>query len=264
MKKNILTGMLFSSLLLTGQAFAQSANNNLQTTAKLVASCTMVAQNVNFGILLSPLTAQKSSSNMNVLCNNNASYKIDLSYGGVYGTGNPTSDYTVAYSNFSGFVHNYQVRNTSGAIIGVLSCGGSGGSVAGQTSFSTPALAQIYGASPYVWVSNATYKACSTDTTKPLGWVGAYDASGQQTLGGAAYNYGVMTGAIKKNLVAYNISIPTDPNKVWNAGNNSYTATGTGSSQTIPLNSTIVPAKSSSLFPAEDFYLDTVTAVITF
>lgn len=265
MKKNIITGLLLSSVLFSGYSFAQtSANNNLQTTAKLVASCTMIAENVNFGILTSPLVAQKSSSNMTVLCNNNASYKIDLAYGGVYGTGNPTSDYTVSYQNKSSFVHTYDVRNKSGAIIGTLSCGGTGGSAAGQVSFSTPALAQIFGASPYIWVSNATYKGCTTDATKPIGWTGLFDAAGQQTLGGAAYNYGVMTGAIKKNLVAYNISVPTDPNKVWNAGNNSHTATGTGVNQIIPVNGTIVPAKSSSLFPAEDFYLDTVTAVITF
>ena len=268
MKKNILTGILLSSTLFSGYSFAQSsANNNLEATAKVVVSCSIIADNINFGVLSSPLVSQSSNSNMNVLYNNNASYKIDLAYGGIYGAGGSVNpNYDIAFNYSTGSYNYYYIYGKSNNNVGFFACGFAGSEV-GKAYFSNATVAGIYGYSSTSWIVD-TKKVCTSNGTatgtSPTGWVGAYNVSGKQPVGAAAYNYGVMAGAVNKNSVAYSISVPGDASKVWNLGNNSYTATGNGLNQSIPLNAKIIPGSSSSLFPAQDFYLDTVTATITY
>ena len=245
-------------------SIAADSNTNLQTTAKLIPTCTIEAQNINFGVLSAPLTSQSSNSQMNVLCNNNAAFKIDLSYGGIYGQG--STDTLSFLANYSEGYNYYLVSSTVRPNYGGMLCGY--GAFAGKVLFSGGA-SKLYG---YVtpessgWIVD-TNKACTSNGTvsgtKPTNWSGAYNASGSQ-LATRSYSYGIMTGTVNNNSVAYSISLPNDANKIWNMGNNSYSATGTGSIQNIALNAKIVPGNSSSLFPAQDFYLDTVTAVITY
>ena len=268
-KKNIITGILLTSLLFSGYSFAQSsANNNLEATAKIVVSCSINAETINFGIISSPLSSQASNSNMNVLCNNNASYKIDLAYGGIYGSGGSSNpNYDIVYGSTNSGFNNYVISGKTNNYVGSFNCGFSG-AFAGKVYFYTNTAASIYGYSTTNdWITD-TKSACVTNGTmtgtKPTGWIGAYNDTGKQPVGGAAYNYGVMAGTVNKNSVAYSISVPGDSSKVWNVGNNSYTATGNGLNQSIPINAKIVPGSSSSLFPAQDFYLDTVTATITY
>ena len=268
MKKKILITTIFIGSLFSGYSFAQSSSDSLQTTAKLIPTCTMSAENVNFGVILSPLTAQSSNSKMNVLCNNNATFKIDLAYGGIYGAGSSVNqNYLLSFSSSYATYNLYSIYDKSNNYLGGIACGFSGAQ-SGQVLLSTSALAQVYGYSSTSWIAD-TKKVCSSDGTKtgtsPAGWDGNYNVSGKQFMKqGTGYSYGIMTGAVNNNSVAYSISLPNDSTKVWNNGNNSYSSTGTGVTQNIAINAKIVPGNSSSLFPAQDFYLDTVTAVIAF
>lgn len=79
-----------------------------------------------------------------------------------------------------------------------------------------------------------------------------------------SYAYGKMIGSASGDNVAYSIQVPDQPTKVWNAGNSSYTATGTGASQTLPVVGTIVPNQSGSNYPTPDTYSDTVVATVSF
>lgn len=52
--------------------------------------------------------------------------------------------------------------------------------------------------------------------------------------------------------------------KIWSKGLNSHKGTGVGAEQKIAVNAKIVPEKSSSKYVAQDTYLDTVIATITY
>lgn len=78
------------------------------------------------------------------------------------------------------------------------------------------------------------------------------------------YSYGKMIGVSSGDTIGYSIQVPGNPAEVWNAGENNYSSTGTGSTQTIPVVGTLVPAQSGSNYPTPDTYMDTVTATVRF
>ena len=72
--KKILIFIVF--LLSISQIQAQTTNTATVTTkasATLASTCTMSAQNVNFGQLSLPISSQSSTSNMSVLCTKGSS-----------------------------------------------------------------------------------------------------------------------------------------------------------------------------------------------
>lgn len=91
MKNTKIVLALFASFCALSQAQAQSQNTTtaMKADAKLIATCQISAQTVNFGNVVLPLTTQSATSNLNVLCNKGATYTIDMTYGGVYGQGYP-------------------------------------------------------------------------------------------------------------------------------------------------------------------------------
>lgn len=80
----------------------------------------------------------------------------------------------------------------------------------------------------------------------------------------ASYNYGYLNGTAKGDTIAYSIQVPNNPGQVWNNGNYSYTTSGTGSNQSIPVVATLVPSQTTDKYPAADNYLDTVTATLSY
>ena len=262
MKKIIIS--LFS-LSLFGFANASELTSELKSTATMNATCSIATDSINFGVVASPLMAQTASSDMTVKCNNSLPYTINLAYGGIYGTGS-TSDYSFKYKSTPNDNGNlYSVITSSGSELGYINCGTSG-----HVAFNSSVIATYFGypaTNTNIWIKDNTH-ICSTDGTlkgtTPNGWVGAYNATGTQPIGGAGYSYGIMNGVSRGDKLAYSINVPGDSNKVWNTGVNSYKATGNGEIQTIPMNAKIVPDKSGSKYPAPDMYLDTVTAIISY
>ena len=247
--------------LLISQSFAQTtATNTTKATAQLAASCTIKANNVSWGALILPLTSQSATGNMDVLCNKGAPYSIDLAYGGIYGAGSTATGYTIAFysNNATGILYNVSGYGSAG-----MGCGL--GTYAGQSWFANLTIANLYGSNTTGWQVNN--KACVGDGTlagtRPTGWVGAYNAAGRQSIGGPAYSYGLISG-VKGDQIGYSIEVPGASSKVWNFGVNSYAATGTGVSESIPVKATLIPGKSTSTYPAPDLYSDTVTATITY
>lgn len=227
--------LVSASLLSTNGAQAGVSSASTQATATLSSSCTISSQNLNFGNLVLPLSAQSASANMSVLCSKNHAYTIDLAYGGVYGQGQASSNYwTVSGSGGSYTIEYY---GPSGFITGI----------SGRTCAQIPEWDEAG-----VGASN---------TIANTGWTcGATGTFGLTT----AYGYGKMIGVAKGDNIAYSIQVPNQPAQIWNAGESSYSATGTGASQTIPVVGTIVPSQSGSNYPTPDTYLDTVTATINF
>jgi spore coat protein U-like protein len=223
---------------------AQAGTNSTseQTTATLSATCTISAQNLNFGALALPISAQSATSSMSVLCSKAHAYTVGLAYGGVYGTGSTNGqkgDYWT-YAGDNAYGYYYYEYSSSGTYVGSVQCYPSGG------------VATTGG------VSNTT---CTNGV--PTGWTGSPSASGNQTLY-VSYTYGMMTGASSGDNVAYQITVPGNSSQIWNAGENTYSSTGTGSAQSIPINGLLVPAQTTNNYPTPDSYLDTVTATVTF
>lgn len=263
MKKNIMYAFL---PLIISSAFAQNVEDTVKASAKIENFCKISASDVNFGVLVAPLTAQTANSQMQVLCNNNTPYEISMAYGGVYGSGGEDTGYTIGLFQSVTDVAQYRVNKPNGLLFGYLECGRD--SRKGTVSFTTIALARFYGyenyTSSYVKDTNNT---CISDGTKagtyPTGWVGPFNAP-RQPIYTSGYNYGMLVGAVNSDNVAYKITLPNDSTKVWNNGSSKYSAIGNGSVETISINAQIVPDKSSSLYPAQDIYLDNVTATIAY
>ena len=78
--------------------------------------------------------------------------------------------------------------------------------------------------------------------------------------GTPAYSYGVITGAMSGDTISYKITVPGNDSQVWNAGNYTYSNTGTGASQTFPIRA----VATTSNYPTPDSYSDTVTATVSF
>lgn len=229
MKKIIIFTLVLVSFI--NKSYATNTTANTKATAQLTASCTISAQNIGFGSLILPLTTQSASSNMNVLCNKNASYTIGLAYGGIYGqVAAPNGSYWTAQYCVSGCSmastsqEYYNQYTASGTYIG-------------------------YGIYPYMQgPPNTTYNGTTNTYIN----------------NGTSYSYGELIGASKGDKVGYYIEVPGNPSKVWNTGNSTYTATGTGSNQSLSVKATLVPSQSGSNYPTPDVYMDTVTANINF
>lgn len=242
--KNIISGLLGATVILTHNVYAQTTTNlTTQSSATLSATCSINAQSLSWGTLVLPLSAQYASSQMNILCNKGAPYTIDLAYGGVYGQGTGISNYYVIASygqcTKAGPCYtwiNYNIFNTSGVKTGTSS-----------------ATLSVTDSKDYTAVKQgfASYMGCS--------YLG-----NNCNKGSPSYSYGIMSGLSKGDGVAYSIYVPNESSKVWNAGQNSYTDTGTGISQSIPINARLVPENSSSRYPAPDFYMDAITATINY
>ncbi len=198
-----------------------------KSTATLVASCQINAQSISFGVLMLPLMTQSATSNLNVLCNKEAAYKIDMSFG--------------LSANY------WQVRTA-------------GGRWADSTWTATTSLydgsGNVISSSAFSYPAGGDYNAYLATAMKCT-----YTADGKCHATSGSSNNGVMIGS--KDSVAYTIFIPGDTSKVWNIGKNSYLGTGTGLNQSIPVQAQIVPSASSA-YPAPDMYSDTVVATITY
>lgn len=79
-----------------------------------------------------------------------------------------------------------------------------------------------------------------------------------------SYSYGMMVGGASGDAISYSIQVPNQPTQIWNNGNYSYTSTGTGANQSIPVVTTLQPSNTSNKYPTPDNYVDTVKATVNF
>ena len=261
--KNNYKNLIISGIILAFSnsiAFAQSASNSnadLKSTAKMENTCLMSVDNILFGQVFAPLTSQVSQSQMKVLCNNNASYKIELAYGGVYGTGGSTynpADIRIVTDLVMPNFRSYKIYvkdEPVSALRADIECNNQYNNKVGILSNE---MGVILNGKKGNFVSISGI--CSGVT--------AYAAGFANIPGSPSYAYGVMNGGLSGDKLAYKITVPGDTSKVWNAGNSSYTATGTGAEQIVNVNAQIVPGNSTSLYPAQDMYTDIITAVISY
>lgn len=212
---------------------ADNSTTEFQASSKITATCSMSAINMNVGLFLLPLSSQYFGGSISLLCSREASYTIDLAYGGVYGQGQ-TGDGSYWQYSYS--------PNSSQQIWNKFTKGGA------------------FIDSVFVLASDGGALQIAADS---LGCT--FNAGGTRCLTARpSYDYGMMKGATKGDSVAYSIFVPGDSSKVWNAGKNSYSGTGTGKQEQVTFQGRIIPAQSGSAYPAPDFYTDTITASIKY
>jgi spore coat protein U-like protein len=201
-----LLAVSITSFTATAQTIpSATSTTSVKASATLAAVCSISSQNVNFGQISLPVSAQSATSSMNVQCTKNSPYTIGLAYGGIYGTANTVQIQTGTTQTLQ-CIHVFW------------------GKCDQYTTVSTP-----------VYTTTTTY-----------------------------YAYGKMSGSSSGDTIAYSIQVPNQPSQVWNTGNYSYSSTGSGISQSIPIIATLLPSQTADSYPAADSYLDTVTATITY
>jgi spore coat protein U-like protein len=236
--------ILSASMYVASDSYAQATHTstaNVKSTATLAATCTIASQNINFGQIVLPVNAQSATSTMTVQCTKGSSYTIGLAYGGVYGKGTAGGNYYV-YTNYGVQTHSgvnytyyyYNEYNSSGTYLtqytAVVGCPQSG--------------------------------ACSGSSTPPGTTYNSTTKS--YVTGSTPYAYGLLNGSSKGDSIGYSIQVPNNPSEVWNAGEYSYTSTGTGINQSIPIVATLSPSHTANSYPAADTYLDTIVATINY
>ena len=239
-----------------------NVSKNFETTAKIEKFCSITSNDINFGVLASPLTAQSANAKMNVLCSNNTAYKIDLIYGGTY-----VDPEKVTYKRFVGAQSNgneYHIITEDGKDIGRMGCGNSSAGYYKYVYFQTKAVADLYGApkngnySVWTFWMPDTFNACNAGAMTPK------KATKGIFIDGVGGDGGAMSGTLKKDQLGYKITLPGDSTKVWKKGINSHNGTGNGLNNEFTVNATIVPDSSSSKYVAADSYLDTVRAEVVY
>jgi spore coat protein U-like protein len=232
-----------TALLSSNNAMAGSATASPKATATVSSVCNISAQNLNFGNLVLPLSAQNASTTMSVQCTNNSKYTVGLAYGGVYGTGTGSETATVIIG-FASSLYAYNANTKDYQKITSLPAGykNTTGAVSCMNTWGANGVTTAAG-------GNACYGYTTTGTAYTFG---------------TAYGYGKMLGVVSGDNIAYFIQVPNNPAQVWNAGNYTYSATGNGSAQSIPVVGTLVPGQSGSPYPTPDMYMDTVTATVNF
>jgi spore coat protein U-like protein len=237
-KFRFFTGLILGLTVLCSipqASFAGSTSASTQANATLAATCTISAQNLSFGNLVLPVSAQSASTSMSVLCSKNHAYTIGLAYGGVYGQGGSNSGDYYKITNAQSYCN--KICGTNYYLTEYDSSGNSIGT-----------LTELNPAGGAYAPTGTTYNS----------------ASGEYVSTNPAYAYGKMVGVSSGDNIAYFIQVPNNPAQVWNSGEQNYSSTGTGSTQTIPVVGTLVPAQSGSSYPTPDSYMDTVTATVNF
>lgn len=236
--------VLISSLTIftSISSFAQTTHSitaSAKATATLASVCTISSQNVSFGQISLPISTQSASSNITIQCTKGSSYTVGLAYGGIYGTG---------------VTANWILVGTNGKILAL-----------NTATDTVTTLTSV----PSGYVLTHASADCYNSFGEPAAAdMGPYNCAGYQSSGSqyimSSYGYGKMIGAAKGDAIGYSIQVPNKPSEVWNTGNYTYTSTGTGASQTIPVVATIAPSQTANSYPIADTYFDTVTATIQY
>lgn len=222
------------------QVVSTSSTANVKASASISAVCFISSQNVNFGQIMLPVSAQSATSSMSVTCTKGSNYTIGLAYGGIYGKGGtPTGNYWV-------------------------NVGCAGNSLAGTS----PAACYSYG----VWYYEYNASGAKISQVEVNWQQGQHPTgtSGGSTVGVvnnelySSYSYGLLTGAASSDTIGYAIQVPNNSAEIWNNGNYTYSSTGTGSAQSIPIVAKLIPSDTAHSYPTADTYLDTVTATIAY
>lgn len=242
MKNKIITLTILSSLSLS--VCAQNSNtSNIEVSADVNAGCNLTAGDINFGILMMPLTNQSSQSNLNIKCSNNAAYEISIAFGQSSSSGGDITilpqykksvylgDRVVLSDNIM-----YECRKTE----------------LNKVHFWGAADANKLGIN---WIDNwniDTVGLCNSDGT-----------ANTVTLGNLGYgSSGFLTGISSGENIIYSLEHPTNSNP-W-TGANKYESVGNGEEQVVAMKANIKSADNPKHRMTPDIYQSTLTVSLIY
>lgn len=250
-------GIAFFTVIIS-HANEHNVNKSFNSTAKIENICNLEVQDINFGVISLPLTTQSANSEMNILCTNNTAYEIKIKYnnksGDVPGLKITRAGDGVPQGN--GPEYNVYIDEKK---VGIMACGWSYKNYyKGKVIFSSKAVADLFGSTVYGSASQGkwhtdTYGACTLETIPGPNYKSLVNA----------ISNGAMLGLNKGDKLAYQILLP-GTNDTWGTGNDTFKSIGTGSQVSITLNARIMPENSSSLYVAQDTYIENVVTEIIF
>lgn len=250
MKKINLPVLTLCLITFSSSAMALETSDNLTTTARIENFCSISSNDINFGVVASPLTSQTATGQINILCSNKTPYVTELTYG--ENAGSTSSGFYTSSINFEALTWSQTYIYDNNSLIGEVGC-----DVQGRVGFTTLEVANIYGYTVYT-IGSTPYDNKSICNGK------YFNTTTLSNLSPKNPENGIMKGISKGDKLAYLITVPDDSSKTWAKGFNSYSSIGTGEPQIININAKIVVDKSSSTYIAQDSYLDTVTLTVNY
>lgn len=260
MRKNILALAILGSL--SASAFAQDPrNSDIKVTADIHAGCDLTAENINFGVLMMPLTNSTAQANMNVKCSKGANLEIAINYSeNASSSSSNLSNYRLEYSTGSGAdgdaVKIYDANDNT--ILGALNChrnptGAGWSGIAGvelkSGFFNSIGLPSTITGN---WQPD-TYGVCS-ETPEGL------KLNTAVLLG---TSIGALTGLTSGEQIKYSLSLPGNDSQIWSSSSK-HTVSATGVEQTIPMKANIKRADNPTYRMTPDTYQSILTVVLTY
>lgn len=251
--------ILLMAMTLPVVSYSQS-NSNLDLSVETVAGCYLSAKDINFGVLVVPLIDHITSSSMEIKCSMGASYTVDLSYGGVYGSGvggGGGKSYSMLYNGTNeadyadkGGLSSYRFFDPDvPSYINFVDCYGNG-------SYQVSSNSKKYGVNKCVLNDEGKYV--------PLGWSVSWNNKTRQYFNqGTGYNYGLLTGIKSGEQIKYYVVVPNST-KVWNLGVEKYSSVGNGEVQIIPMKTKIDRADNPTHRLSADTYQDIMSVILTY
>lgn len=252
MKKKLILMILTG---LSSSAFAQSAtpqsNSNLEVKAVVDAGCFLTADNINFGILMMPLTNQVATSNIQVKCSKGVNLKFNMQYGandsgsGGYSVvrqeGNSSSTVETArlYKDGVGFSNNSIDIQCRGDKKGYVYL------------YHSVAMTSLFGTNGSVIDK---WNLCVTNGVR----VNRTTIANMGSTG-----YGILSGLSSGESIKYFMETPTSSSTVWNLSN-SYQILSTGEYQTIQMKANIKSENNVTHRMTPDTYQSSLIVVLTY
>lgn len=245
------------SIISTG-IFAQDTsvpkfNQDMKISAQIEPGCFLEAENINFGILATPIQDQSATSNMKIHCSKGASLKVEINY---LGNNGGESNAILTWSVVS------QTNNEQWLKLYI-----------NGNEISTESYGDIVCSSDHLGtlgihskeVEELLYKTGQSRTYQTDRW-GACSGGRVNTSHFSKFNLemnsGILTGISAGEQINY--SILKTNNSVWGLGTEGLTVTGTGSEQIIPMKANIKRAENPTHRMTPDTYQSSLNVILTY
>ena len=262
MRKNILTLAILGSL--SASAFAQDPrNSDIKVTADIHAGCDLTADNINFGVLMMPLSDSTAQANMNVKCSKGANLEIAINYS-ENASSSSNSNYRLEHrSNYDGLGEYIQIYDANdNTPLGVIQCHRNP-TGAGWAGIAT-------GESKIGFLNSIGVPNTQSGLTQS-GWSSDTNGVCVETSEGFKINTDIFTGGSIGALIGltsgeqikYSLSLPGNDSQIW-SNSSKHTVLATGDNQTIPMKANIKRADNGTHRMTPDTYQSILTVVLNY
>lgn len=259
MKKKLLTLAILGSLSVG--VFAQDPSNNIEITAEVDAGCSLIAENINFGVLAMPLSDQSAQSRIRVHCSKGANLIMGISYSEQAGSSIMGNIYTLdldtnqGYSQYakllingvpSGGPYSHDMRCAQENYKQIRLMSQLARDLFGYSNIKTSVLVPD------------TYKICKDSSA-------SFRYGMEKNINTIIHQIqvGFLTGISQGEQIKYSLEVPEQSSLLWNTSN-TYNFVGSGVEQIIPMKANIKRAENQTHRMTPDTYQSTLTVILNY